>query len=184
MDGKNILSENSKNLINFVYQSCNNIVLITRTISKKTSSESFKEHLEKNASNFLKIINDCFTLSKEHNINLQDINIFKKTKLKTLINLNIILDNTTENLAKIILVNMNENIINLIKQLDCCPNSDEEIKKVALTLNKLEEKFIHETKKFLLKDPTSYGELTIKQDTNKKVSAKSTKKKTAKNNHD
>ena len=40
MDGKNILSENSKNLINFVYQSCNNIVLITRTISKKTSSVS------------------------------------------------------------------------------------------------------------------------------------------------
>ena len=174
------VDESSKLLLERIYQGCKSNVYVLKQIINKTVNENYKNQLEKNSNEFLKVLNECLAVASTFNVNLMDINLLKKTKLKATIKFNSFVDDSTQNTTKMILTLFNEEIYSVIKALDCTPNCVENVKTITLKYNKALEKSINDTKKYLLNDPSKFNEITK----NKKQEDNSKKKKSKKNKKD
>ena len=141
----------------------------------------FKNHIEKNKQTLCETKAECETLSKTLNTEIQDFNWFKKTRISAMLSFNTLLDERTENFAKILIVELNNCVINLIQQMDETPNAINEISSVADGLKKSLEKQQEGLKKYLVKDPNKFNKSVEKNKQNlKKKTVKKSGKKTTK----
>ena len=181
MEEMNLKDENNKKLLDSVYQTAQTVLNMYAFVLNRTCNEMLKTHIEKNKQTLCETKAECETLSKTLNTEIQDFNWFKKARINAMLNFNALIDDRTENLAKILIVELNNCVINLIQQIDETPNAINEISSVADSLKKSLEKQQEGFKKYLVKDPNKFNKSVEKNNQNsKKKTVKKSSKKTTK----
>ena len=184
MDDKIMIDESSIQLLQKIYLGCKGNIYALNYAIKQTVNTNFKNQLQKNCNENLKIINCCLGSASKLKISLMDINFIKKTKIKSILKFNSFVDDSTQNSAKQILTLLSAEIFNTIKAIDCTPNCIEEVKNIAISYNKVLEKCVAETKKFLLNDPSKFEDMMQKKKESKVTKKKKKTVKQTKNNHE
>lgn len=176
MEEINLKDDNSKKLLNTVYELSLKTYNTLNFIFNKTCSELLKNNIVKSKDFLVAIKSECETLAKTTDIQLLEFNWFKKTRINLVLNFNALIFDSTENLSKILVSEFNSAVIRIIYDIDNNPNAISEIIEIAQNLKKFLEKQYESYKKFLVKNPAEYGKSkdnkSIKNEQNLKKNSK------------
>lgn len=173
MEETNLKNENNKNLLEEVYQILKEVLNCTNAVFDKTCSEHFKKELLKIKQDFFEFKVECETLASTLGISFQNLNWIRRIKKSVSLNFNFLFEEETEKLAKVLIVNFNNSVIELIIAQDNNPNAIEEVKTLTTNVTRKLEKTIENAKKYLVKNPLCYN----KKNENSEVKDKGKNKK-------
>ena len=136
-------------LLNYVYQ---NAEMGKETIPKLTrmvEDVRFREVLEDQLAEYQDIFNKAESRIKERNQQAKGVSTMERVSATTMLNLNTLLDKSNTHIAEMMLQGSNMGVIDITKKLKECPDADQETKRLADRLLKMEQRNMDELKAFL-----------------------------------
>ena len=141
--------EASKKLLTRIYQDAKVGSLGSTKVLEKCKNPDFKKLIENQKNSYDKIIIKCRELAKLNEINLHDINFFKKIRQTTMINFSLFIDDSDRHIAEIMITGTVMGIIDALKSLYDLEKANHKVVELGQELKSLQEKYVEDLKVFL-----------------------------------
>lgn len=135
--------------LNLIYKNAEMGIIGIENIISKVKEEELEKVLIKEKNEYLNICKEAESILKKYGKKDEEISMMAKISTKVMSEMNLLKDNSSKNIAKMMLEGTNKGIIEITEKLNNYDNTDEEIVNLANKLKVIEESNIEELKKYL-----------------------------------
>lgn len=140
---------NEVEFLKLIYKNAEMGIVGIKNIITKVNDEELEKVLIKEKEEYLSICKEAESILKKYGKKDEEISMMAKISTKVMSEMSLLKDNSSKNIAKMMLEGTNKGIIEITEKLNNYDNTDEEIVKLANKLKEIEENNIEELKKYL-----------------------------------
>lgn len=143
-------NENVNNLLlNCIYQNTSTAIQSIENCINDIPESQLKKEIEKELTEYKDFSKVTECLADQFGENIKDNNAFEKARLWTSIKMSTIFDKSVRHYAEMFFLGTNMGIVDLIVGMCDNKEANEKIKSLANDLLQMEEKYVHEIKKYI-----------------------------------
>lgn len=135
--------------LQYIYKNSEMGVVGIDSIITKVKDTSLEEVLNKQKEEYKRICKEAEDVLKKYGKSNEEISTMAKISTNVMTEMSMLKDNSTNNVAKLMVEGTNKGIIEIVEKLNAYDNTDSEIVVLANKLKELEENNINELKKYL-----------------------------------
>lgn len=136
-------------LLNYIYQNARMGVIAIDNLKDHIEDIKLKEYVMEEYQDYQAICNDAINYFIKLGHKEIDLSTMLKVNTYIMVNIKALMDNSTTNIAKMMIEGSNKGIIEINENLNKYDDCDEKIKSLGTKLLKVEEKNLENLKKFL-----------------------------------
>lgn len=136
-------------LLNFVFQNSQMGVETLEQLMEIAEEQSLKEYLKKEYDGYRSIHEEARELLHDNGMDEKGLNAFEKIRTYLMINMKTMTDQTSSNIAEMLIIGSNMGITDAIKKLREYQGADKKILHLMERLKKFEEDNVEKLKEFL-----------------------------------
>ncbi len=135
--------------LNYIYKNAKMGIIGVDAIISKVSEEKFEKVLKEQRNEYDKVCNEAEDILKKYGKQNEEVGILAKISTNVMSEMSMLKDDSTKNIAKLMVEGTNKGIIEITEKINAYNNSDAEIIVLANRLKSILEKNIDELKKYL-----------------------------------
>src|SRR5574344_458301 len=118
MEENNLPKNKNEMLLNDVYKNIKTGLQTINLLTNKIFSQSLKEFVAEQYSDYDLILQEIKEKSKTEDVVLKDLNWFKKAGMWTSVNMNTLVNESTEHIAQMLILGTVMGVVDMIKAID------------------------------------------------------------------
>ena len=135
--------------LNYIYKNAEMGVIGIDNIITKVKDENFEKLLKSQRNEYENICVEAESILKKYGKKNEEVGTMAKVSTKVMSEMALLKENSTQNIAKMMIEGTNKGIIEIVEKINAYNNSDAEIVVLANKLKNTLEKNIEELKKYL-----------------------------------
>ena len=141
--------EHNMEFLNYVYQNTEMAIVGIDDISNKIKDSELKEKVRNQREKYLNISKEAIKIFIKYGQDEKELGNLAKINSYISIMMKMMVNDSTNNIAKILVEGSNKGIIEITEKINYYSNTDQEIIELANKLKQIEEKNLEELKQYL-----------------------------------